>query len=145
MEQIKHKVAILTTNVNYGSDWDEADRWLARHITDWSEVTHEEFKMLHQGVIMVNNKYNSQVRLLLVEYPQNPTQILFDTIEEGKAYFSRIDAERIRHQKEQEEKKEKDRIKKAEKKLIKEAKTLEEKKKMLSFSLAVVYTVYSTW
>ena len=130
METINHKVAILTSNIHWGNDYDEQDRWLYKHITEWSIVSHEEFKFLQQGVIMANHKHGRTTMLILVEYP-NQMDILFETIEEGKKYFKRLEDEKIKYERELMEKQERDKKKRLEKKIIKDAKTLEEKKKLL--------------
>ena len=129
METIKHKIAILTANLQWGDD-DDVSRWVYRHISDWTEVSHEDFINLQQGILMNNNK-NHSIKLLLIEYPQNPTQILFDTIEEGKIYFQHMENMRKKYEDELREKQERDKKKRQEKKSLRDLKTLEEKKKLL--------------
>lgn len=132
MDKMTHKVAIVTHNIKYGNDYDEVDRWFVRQITEWEEVSHDDFLMLQQGILIHNSKYGNNVQFMLVEYPQNQHEIIFDTIQKGKEYFAEMDRRRKEYEEEQRLKREKTQKLRAEKKLLKKADTLEDKKKLLA-------------
>ena len=126
MELITHKITILTVNMSWGDYEGESDRWLSRHVTEWQEVSHEDFKFLEQGVRLHNSK-NPNINLILIEQPKNQIEVLFNTIEEGKAYFKRIEESHRKYQEELQAKREREKKGREEKK----AKTLADKKKLL--------------
>ena len=63
--EIKHRIAIVT--VNYGSDgyYEECARYLYRHITEWEEVSFEDYMFIKRG-IENSNIENPNIKLILI-------------------------------------------------------------------------------
>ena len=90
MEMITHKVTILTVNMRWGNYDDESDRWLSRHVTEWQEISDEDFKFLQQGIMRYNTT-NPNLNLILIEQPRNQSEILFNTINEAKDLLKKME------------------------------------------------------
>ena len=97
------KIAIIYTHNDYYGDYDEHSRTIIDSITDWSEVTQEEFTLLNQA------SYKGQFKL--IERPLDEMKMIKKTV-----------AEHLKMLKEEEEKR-------LEEKAIKAKKALEKKHK----------------
>lgn len=103
---------------------------LHRHVTEWKEVTEEEHRFLKKGIELHNSKNYNDTQMYLITLPSEWSSVVFDTIEDGRKYFERIQAERRKYEEDQ-------RIKREEAKARREAAkkkkstSLEEKEKLL--------------
>lgn len=103
---------------------------LHRHVTEWKEITEEEHKFLKKGVELHNSKNYNGTQMYLITLPSEVSSVVFDTIEEGRKYFERIQEERRKYEeslriKREEAKARRDAVKK------KKPSTIEDKKKLL--------------
>jgi len=111
-----HKIAIITSRDSYSGDYDEYHQKIIESITDWDEVTDEEFKTLQFA--------SSRLNFSIIERPVEPKKFIAKTIADYKAICK---AEEIRAA---EEKKKRDDAALA-RKFKKELKDKESKLKML--------------
>jgi 2-succinyl-5-enolpyruvyl-6-hydroxy-3-cyclohexene-1-carboxylate synthase len=105
-----------------------------RHITDWQEVSEEDSRYLKQGIYMHNSQYNA-TQMYMITIPAEQGQVVFDTIEQGKEYFRKLEEAARKHREELEAKREEDKRKREKKRReegkVKKATSLLDKKKLL--------------
>ncbi len=101
-----------------------------RHITDWQEVSEEERQYLKQGIAMHNSKNYNGTQMYMVTLPTEQGQIVFDTIDQGKEYFRKLEEASRKHREEMEARREADRKRREAAKKKKDL-TLPDKKKLL--------------
>lgn len=97
MAQDTHKIAIITTRDISISDYDGYDttHTIAQSITDWDEVTHEEFLLLQQASYRVGFK--------IIERPVDTPAYVAKTIADYKAIAAAEEAKAAKEKKERED------------------------------------------
>ena len=113
---MSHKIAIITSRDSYSGDYGEDYQKIIDSITDWDEVTDEEFKTLQFA--------SSRLNFSIIERPIEPKKFIAKTIADYKAICK---AEEVRAA---EEKRKRDEAALA-RKFKKELKDKESKLKML--------------
>lgn len=123
-------IALIESN-NYDSDYNNV--YFEKHITEWTELTKEEYGELILAVDYMNrNSYVSNIIHKIILFPQKEKDAETKTqkefiLEKVLDYKEYLQQQRLKEQKEQEEK---ERIK-LEKRLKRELKTKEQKMKLL--------------
>ena len=92
-----HKIAIITTRNITVSDYDGYDTniTIAQSITDWEEVTDEEFKMLHQA--------SYRLGFGIIERPVDTPAYIAKTIADYKAIAAAEEAKMAAEKRKREE------------------------------------------
>ena len=122
-------IALIESN-NYNSEYDNV--YFEKHITEWTELTKEEYGELVLAVNYMNrNSYSSGIVHKIILFPQKEKDVEVQTqrefiLEKVLNYKEYLQQQRL---KEQEEKDKAERIK-LEKKLKRELKTTEQKRKL---------------
>jgi hypothetical protein len=111
---MKHKIAIITSHTDYNAYDDYADSdTVVNSITEWTEVSHEDFEMLKQSSYLNRNFF-------VVEQPIDPGEFVAKTVAD---YIEYTKAENIRVAKEAQSRKDS-----AEAKRLKKLETDKERK-----------------
>ena len=92
-----HKIAIITTRDISITDYDgyDLDRTIIGSITDWDEVTHDDFLLLQQASYRVGFK--------IIERPVDTPGFIAKTIADYKAIAKAEEAKAAKEKKEREE------------------------------------------